>query len=100
MPTDEQPCPWCREKAGYRALSPVESSRPARRIFWQSFVLSATDIVRHPLTYVPALVGAKGREMCCQGCGHLVPICPGASSVGRVLPHRPGRGRRADSRCG
>ncbi len=85
MPTDEQPCPWCREKAGYRALSPVESSRLARRILWQSFVLSAADIVRHSLTYVPALVGAKGREMCCQGCGHLVRICPGCDATHRWL---------------
>ena len=85
MPTDEQPCPWCREKAGYRALSPSESSRLARRIFWQSFVLSATDIVRHPLSYVPALIGAKGREICCQRCARLVRICPGCDATHRWL---------------
>ena len=50
-------------------FAPSDNRRLARRIFWQSFVLSATDVVRHPLTYVPALIGAKGREMCCRRCG-------------------------------
>jgi len=71
--------------AGYRTLSQAESSRLARRIFWQSFVLSATDIVRHPLAFVPALVGAKGREMCCEYCERLVRICPGCDGAHRWL---------------
>jgi len=85
MRVDDKTCPWCGRVAGYRDLTSAESSRLERRIFWQSLVLSAADAVRHPIGYVPALVGAKGRERRCRGCEELVRICPKCDKVHRWL---------------
>lgn len=85
---DLRACPWCGEVAGWRNPSGAEANALLWRIAWQSTVLSFVDATRHPLGYVPALVGAKGRELACRSCAGIVRVCPACDTPHRWLDAR------------
>jgi hypothetical protein len=81
---EQQECPWCHRKAGYRNLTGRESMRVIGKSLLQGTYLGVLRTMKRDFTYFEGLV-TSGSEVCCRACNHMVRVCPKCSTVSQWI---------------